>query len=549
MILVLHPEFLRWIPLLLMIATTGTAASATAELMRSRVEHLRTEQNPTIRGASIAAAMVLADFYERREFNLAWTAPEKIADLIRLLESADEHGLDPRDYHLPAIETLRRGNGAQMPTARQRVDLDLLLTDSLVSFAYHTRFGKVDPASLDSNWNFERRPITEHPVGNLETAIGAGSLEQFVRQLIPEPYFYQWLRRGLTRYRQIHAAGGWRPIPGGPSLKVGAMGPRVEQLRERLRRTGDLTSADPADAALFDKALEVAVITFQARHGLDRDGVVGARTLRALNIPIETRIDQIRVNLERMRWVYQNLPDDYLLLDIAGYNAYLVRHGQEIWKARTQVGRPYRETPVFRADMRYLVFNPLWTVPPIILINDVLPEARREPAYLTRNQMRLVDDTGQTVSIDAVDWASVSAWNFPYTVRQDPGPNNALGRVKFVFPNKHLVYLHDTPSKNLFEHSQRTFSSGCIRVERPFELAELLLEDVAHWNAERIQRVLASGQTETVHLASPVPVLLFYWTAKADESGTVHFRADIYGRDQRVLRVLRKPFKFRALPA
>lgn len=546
MIIVLHPEFLRWIPLLLMLATTGTAASATAELMRSRVEHLRTEQNPTIRGASIAAAMMLADFYERREFNLAWTAPEKIADLIRLLESAYEHGLDPRDYHLPAIETLRRGNDAEMPTARQRVDLDLLLTDSLVSFAYHTRFGKVDPASLDSNWNFGRRPITEHPVGDLETAIGADSLEQFVRPLIPEPYFYLWLRRGLARYRQIRTAGGWRPIPGGPSLKVGAMGPRVERLRERLRRTGDLTSADPA---LFDKALEVAVIMFQARHGLDRDGVVGPRTLRALNIPVETRIDQIRVNLERMRWVYQNLPDDYLLLDIAGYHAYLVRDGQEIWKARTQVGRPYRETPVFRADMRYLVFNPLWTVPPIILINDVLPEARREPAYLTRNQMRLVDDTGQTVSIDAVDWASVSAWNFPYTVRQDPGPNNALGRVKFVFPNKHLVYLHDTPSKNLFEHSQRTFSSGCIRVERPFELAELLLEDVEHWNAERIQRVLASGQTETVHLASPVPVLLFYWTAKADESGTVDFRADIYGRDQRVLRALRKPFKFRALPA
>ena len=188
--------------------------------------------------------------------------------------------------------------------------------------------------------------------------------------------------------------------------------------------------------------------------------------------------------------------------------------------------------------MRYLVFNPTWTVPPGIFYQDILPKAKKNPSYLTQNHMRLLDRSGRTVNIDAIDWSTATADHFPYTVRQDPGLDNALGRMKFMFPNKHLVYLHDTPSKDLFERSQRTFSSGCIRVERPLELAELLLDDADNWNREHIQQVLNSGQTHTVFLKEPLPVLLYYWTAEADETGRVQFREDIYGRDRWVLKAL-----------
>lgn len=540
MIIFLRPECLRWIPAFLMITTSVLATDSTVKLMQDRVEQLRSDQNVTVGGASIVADALLADFYQDRQFHLAWTDRGKIGDLVGLLESAYDHGLNPNDYHSAMFQALVRVDVWETLTSQQRVDLDLLLTDSLVRFTSHIHFGKVDPAGLDADWNFERHPITAHLVQDLAAAIRADSLKAFLRERVPEPYFYRWLRRGLARYRQIQAEGVWPSIPSGPLLKLGTTDLRVELLQERLRRTRDLTGAETVNPTFFDEALQIAVISFQTRHGLKPDGIVGPKTLRALNIPLEERIDQIRVNLERMRWIYQNLPNDYLLVDIAGYSVYLVRNGRGIWKARAQVGDPYRKTPVFRAEMRYLVFNPIWTVPPVILINDVLPEAKRDPTYLTRNHMRLLDDSGQAISIESVDWAFVSAWNFPYTVRQDAGPNNPLGRVKFVFPNRHLVYLHDTPSKDLFEHSRRTFSSGCIRVERPLELAELLLEDVPPWNSQRIQQVLANGRTQAVHLTSPLPVLLFYWTAEADRSGAVHFRTDIYGRDQRVLRALGK---------
>jgi murein L,D-transpeptidase YcbB/YkuD len=215
-----------------------------------------------------------------------------------------------------------------------------------------------------------------------------------------------------------------------------------------------------------------------------------------------------------------------------------------VWQARAQVGQPYRDTPVFRDSMRYLEFNPTWTVPPTILREDILPKIKRDPGYLAERNMQVLERSGRPVDVNTIDWPSVSARNFPYMLRQGPGPDNALGRVKFMFPNAHAIYIHDTPSKRLFTRSERTFSSGCIRVERPFELAELVLDDPVRWDQQGIQQVLDSGRTQRVNLKEPLPVLILYWTAEADANGRVHFRKDVYGRDERVLEALNGEFRF-----
>jgi murein L,D-transpeptidase YcbB/YkuD len=306
---------------------------------------------------------------------------------------------------------------------------------------------------------------------------------------------------------------------------------------------GELPPAAVPDDHEFDAALEQALARFQKRHFLDADGVVGEETTAALNVPVDARIEQLRVNLERARWVLHDLPSDYVLVDIAGFELTLVRSGDVVWRTRVQVGRPYRKTPVFKDEIRYLDFNPTWTIPPGILRRDTLPAVQRDPSYLPERNIRVIDAKGAEIDPHTLDWSRYSGRSLPYRLVQDPGPNNALGRVKFMFPNPHLVFLHDTPSRSLFDRSERAFSSGCIRVERPFELAELLLDDQAKWNASAIRRVVDSRKTRTVFLPERVTVILLYWTVNFWEDGSAGFKRDLYGRDAAVLAGLAKDFQ------
>jgi murein L,D-transpeptidase YcbB/YkuD len=252
---------------------------------------------------------------------------------------------------------------------------------------------------------------------------------------------------------------------------------------------------------------------------------------------VEARIDQIRVNLERGRWLLHDLPDSFVVVNVAAFRVYLVVKGEAVWSSRCQVGKEARQTPIFRDNMRHLVFNPTWTVPPGILAKDVLPSLRRgDLSVLKRKKLKVIDKSGRVVNPGSVAWSKVSAG--AYTFRQDAGPDNALGRVKFMFPNSYSVYLHDTPSRDLFEEPSRAFSSGCIRVDKPLELAERVLAD-PKWNAAAIQRTVDAGKTVTVTLKHPLPVLLLYWTAFPwGHGGDVAFAKDIYGRDARILKAL-----------
>lgn len=525
--------------------TPAWAADTPPEVLRARVEQLRTGGD-AIDDARIAARALIDQFYVRRAFEPVWD-DARAAALRDLVRDSVTHGLDPVDYHEAALERLAI---ARDPLAA--ANRELLYTDALVRLVYHLHFGKVNPRELYAEWNFSRAlgGGAATPVEALEALLTAPDLRAAVEHYAPHVEIYQALRRALAGYRRIAAGGGWPDVAKGPTLRVGMHDARVPTLLARLQASADADGVVPGTEALYDEALAAAVRRFQRRHGLEADGVLGESTRRALNVPVAARIDQLRVNLDRVRWVAQDLVDDFLLVDIAGFTARLYLKDTLVWSSRIVVGKPFRKTPAFRAPLRYIVLNPTWTVPPTILREDLMPKLVRDPDYLAHNEMQLVDSSGRAVAPGAIDWSRVrEGGGFPYQVVQAPGATNPLGQLKFMLPNPYAIYLHDTPSRTLFERSARAFSSGCIRLERPRELAVLLIDDPVEWDRARLDAAIADGAIRTVMLKRQIPVLLLYFTAEADELGIPSFRPDLYGRDKAVLAGLAAQFRFSAITA
>ena len=522
------------------VATGSEGASEINEVLRQRVESIHETGRLHVGGQRIAAVRLLPVLYGSHDFELFWTRPGMVESFMTAIASAPEHGLDPKDYHFDAlvdrIEIAR--TGLQGPTSL--VDLDLLLTDALARFAATLHFGKLDPVDLDPVWNLSREFGETDVVEVFAGVLTTGEITEYLDGLAPQFAPYRRLKAGLATYRAIAAAGGWPSVPSGPVLKPGERDRRVADLRARLAVTDGLVMEPVADPELFDDAAEEAVARFQRRHGLDEDGKVGPKTIKVLNVPVEDRIDQIRANLERERWVFRDIPDNFIVADIAGFRLHLYRDRTPVWTTRIQVGKPYHATPVFKGEMTYLVLNPTWTVPPGILRNETLPAIRKDADYLTRQNMSVIRSDGSVVDPSTVDFSG----SFPYGIRQEPGPDNALGRVKFIFPNPYFVYFHDTPSKSLFGRSTRAFSHGCIRTEDPLHLAELLLARQG-WDRARIDGEIATEKMTTVTLDEPVTVFLLYWTADVWEDGTVAFREDIYDRDGKIIEGLDAPFDFK----
>ena len=529
-------------------------ATPVAEAIRERVDHLRYEpehdaRDHQVRGTNIVAADGVARFYEADQFQPRWQDPARIDQLIASIADLQYDGLDPADYHVATLQSFRsdlRGGKSLAPA--DQADLELVATDAMMLALYHLYVGKVDPEKLSSQWNFSARPLdVEAGLDRFRKALAAGEIAESFERARPQHPWYQRGRERLREYRALEAAGGWSPISAGPTLKTGESDPRVPALRYRLTVSkdleGTLEAPTPPYDTLYDPALEAAVKRFQQRHGLTPDGAIGPGTLQALNVPVSTRIDQIRVNLERSRWVLHELHGNFVLVDVAGFYVSYFRDDEPVWTSKVIVGRPYRETPIFKSTITYVVFNPTWTIPPGILVKDKLPVIKRDPGYLQRNNIRVIDSSGREVNPRSVNWSRYGASRLPpYQLRQDPGDDNALGLVKIMFPNSYSVYLHDTPSKSLFDKDERTFSSGCIRVQKAFELAELVLDDASRWNQATMAEVVAAKAMKTVNLAKPVPVLLLYWTAQPTPDGQVLFRNDIYGRDPPTLAALNSEF-------
>lgn len=479
-------------------------------------------------------------------FKPAWTDDKRIDEFIRLLGRAEEEGLDPADYNYTELGVLLDQYRADREDNSLRAELDVLLTESLSRYGYHLIFGKVDPADLDENWNWSRSADGRDPVAVIQQAIDSESIETFIDEYLDRGHIYHRAKAILAEYRALKEQGGWPQVRPGPTLKVGMNDERIPMVRKRLSITGDLPISEAGGNRAFDEVLERGVAQFQYRHNLDQDGAIGPQTLATMNVTADQRIDQIRVNLERIRWIFRDIEDEFVVTNIAAFKTVLVHDREIVWSARSQVGRYYRQTPVFKGQMKYLQFNPTWTVPPGILSKDILPRVQEDPAYLATKNMDLIDRDGNKVDPVSVDWSQYRAGRLPpYQFVQRPGPTNALGRVKFIFPNPHFVFLHDTPSKSLFDRTERTFSSGCIRVENPFEFAEVLLDDADKWNPDTIQELLDSEKPKTVFLKEPMTVMLLYSTIGLADEKLVRFYKDIYQRDGRVLRSLNEVFEFR----
>jgi murein L,D-transpeptidase YcbB/YkuD len=538
-----------WLFACLILLLTAAASAQPDEpsiqqVLIDRVTRIEAGETVTVADSEIASRILLPAIYRAHEYIPLWQNPRSVAQLLAAIRASELDGLEPSDYNLHTLEALlqRRQNGVADKLLAG--ELDLLLTDSLVRLGYHLSFGKVDPDALDPDWNMTRYIEDMDALVRQADAIDTGNVDVLLQSLRPQVPAYARLQAALAEYRKLQAHGGWEPVAPGETLKPGMSGERVAALRRRLLVTADM-SADSGEPDVFDASLEAGVRNFQLRHGLEDDGIVGKSTLAALNVPVEQRIDQIRANLERARWVLHDLPETYILVDIAGFRVTYTRDGEIIWQTRAQVGRPYRKTPVFRANMTYLEVNPTWTVPPTILREDVLPAIKRDPAYLAEKNMQVIDYDGNPVDPAGIEWQRYTGRNFPYLIRQGAGPENALGRIKFMFPNKHIVYLHDTPSKSLFGKTTRAFSSGCIRIEHPYDLAGLLLEGDPDWDREKVIAEVDSLKTRTISLKQPVSVILFYWTVGFTADGRVIFKQDIYRRDPPIVRGLDAGFRFR----
>lgn len=543
----------RALPLAALLAFPAPAApqepSATTirEEVRERIEVFRAVGDLSAAGRAVLARTALPRFYEARAFEPIWVAPASAARLRELtsaIRTSEEHGLDPEAYHLAAIDSLARRVTERLDQ-EAAVDLEILATDAFLVLGSHLLHGRVNPETINPEWIANRRSARLDTI--LAHAVERSRIAEELYELAPRQERYRRMLDAARTLRALVARGGWPVVSEGERLEVGSEGPRVLELRRRLGIGGDVAPDEDggrAEPLRFDQSLSEAVRRFQERHGLDADGVVGRATLAALNVPAEERLRQIEINLERWRWLPADLGDRHIEVNIPGFDVRVVEQGAVVARHRAVVGRRYRATPMFSGSMTYLVLAPYWHVPPTIAAVDKLPLIKQDPGQIARDRMTLLEvGTDAPVDPATVDWASMTGaeFNRRYRLRQDPGPFNALGHVKFMFPNRHNVYLHDTPSRDLFERTARDFSSGCIRVDRAFELAEYLLRDRPGWTRQRIEEVARGSVERTVPLGEAVPVHLLYWTAWTEDDTALHFREDIYGRDEVVWRALTAP--------
>ncbi len=417
-------------------------------------------------------------------------------------------------------------SAAETPEEMAQFEIDL--TASVVAFAQHLNAGRVNPRAI--NREQVRFPVAVAPDTILASMRKTAQPKVYLRLLAPHTPRYERLRQALAGFRAIAANGGYSTVPEGPAIKPGATDPRVPAIRKRMVEAGSLKEADVASGNVYDAALANAMIAFQQTMGLEALGTIGKQTLTAMNTPIERRIFEIELNLERNRWLQNEFAPYHIFANLADQVVKVVRDEKTLHAESIQVGQPYHRTPEFTDVMEYIEFNPYWGVPSSIAVNEYLPKLRKNPGVLAAQNIAVFSG-GKKVSAGAINWSAYGKGNFPFTLRQEPGKDNALGRVKFMFPNDFNVYMHDTPSKSKFEAASRYFSHGCLRLKDPLKMAEVLLEQEG-WDRKRIDAVVAGGKNTIVKLTNKIPVYIVYLTAFANKDGTVQFREDVYGRDK-----------------
>jgi len=454
---------------------------------------------------------------------------------VQWLQNADQHGLKSRDYQLSRL--LRELNNISQHNAR---DTDELLTATFLRLTEELAIGRIRPAVADPDWHitgdaFDGIAFLNELFGQ---NTGAQAMNKAMQALLPQTPDYAFLQQTLANYQQIAKHGGWPAIGNMPLLKPGEQHAELANIRQRLAAEFADVSVHSNPVDVYDAQLVEAVKTFQQRYSLKVDGIIGSATRKTMNEPVSQRISQLRTSLERLRWLPDDPGERYLMVNLAGYQLSAVSGDSIALNMRVIIGRSYRQTPSFSTDMSHIVFNPYWNVPNKLARLDILPKQQQDPDYLITQQFQVfekIDEQRVERRIDDINWQLLSSSYFPYTLRQQPGPLNALGTMKFMFPNPWSIYLHDTPQKDLFAQSQRNFSSGCIRVEDPLALAAFSL--IQPDSSLLIDRILASRQNTGQMLKTPLPVYAIYQTAWS-ENGEIRFADDHYGRDARMAKFL-----------
>ena len=477
--------------------------------------------------AFIALAPIAArEFQAAQNGQVIWQNALNYKDLITALEGLEAHGLTPEDYHLSVLKAAQNN-----PTAR-----DQIATDAWFGAAAHMLNGKLSPLTVEPDWTAASRKADLSAA--LTQALATGTIANSLTQFAPKQPGYAAL---LAEYAVLmsEAEKPHTVISAGETLKLAMKGPRVTLLQSRLIELGYLTAE--TQTGIMDAETIAAIKAFQTAADLDDDGAVGPATLSALNRGVEGKINQVRVNLERWRWLPDDLGRRHLRANIAGFNVTAWKNSAPVKTYLTIVGKPFRKTPVFSDEIEYIVFNPWWETPYSLATKDKLPLFRKDPSAVARLGFDVLDKSGTKVDATLIDWNTVPASNFPYRLRQNPGDQNALGKVKIMFPNVHNVYLHDTPTRGLFAQRQRAFSSGCMRTQNPLDLSEWLLGETPNWTRDKMDAAVVSGKETRAVLSQKVPVHVLYFTAVNEGGAGIRYLDDIYDRDAAVLAGLRTP--------
>lgn len=523
--------------------------STPSEQIRTVLERENPGGRLIVRETVLANAEAIYRFYDSRGFGEAWSENgillEKAYELRFEIKQSKYDGLNPVNYHLSLIEGFfqsfesNKQNG--IPNDVMEVaDLDLLLTDAFFRLAAHLEIGKVDPSKLKSSWDIRRKPQREDYVLLLSQAVQSNEIRKALEKLYPDFSIYRKGREVVRRMDELQKSDtlNWKPIKVDQSIKLGQLNNAVPLIRQRLAFWGYLDPTLISEDKIYDSLLVNAVKEFQRSNGMEPDGSIGKNTAAALNASPAALMDIAALNLERLRWLPDTVREaEFILVNIANYQLDYINKLDTLFSAKVIVGKQYHQSPIFSAQMSYIVFSPYWNIPKSIARAEIIPAVRRNPNYLQQKNMEVVTTSGKVVDPASVNWQSKS---FPYLIRQKPGGSNSLGLVKFMFPNSHSVYIHDTPGKSLFEKEDRALSHGCIRIQNPVKFAQLLLKDDPKWTPQRIDEAMHQTKEQIVNLPRKIPVVLMYLTFWADSRGKAHFRQDIYGRDADLLALLKK---------
>ena len=471
-------------------------------------------------------------FYETRKFQPLWNKREFREDLYRSIENIEEEGLFPEDYNEPVLKKYLSQLNEE--ASEENTFLELLLTDAFFKLTSHLNSGKLNPEEIYEIWGTTKNTLNTEDL--LSWALSEDDIQAAIDSVKPTHPVYLGLKKSLSEYRKsgFENEAPIARIEKGKTLKPGEKDSRITTIAKRLTELGYLKNYSDST---YNDTLETAVRDFQKDFGIQVDGILGESTIENLNKTRKDRYHQILVNLERWRWYPKNLGEHYIIVNIPDFQLNIIKDKDTIKTHRTMVGTEARKTPVFSDQVSYIVYNPTWTVPPTIKEKDVIPAASKDISYLEKKNIQVYDPNGNSIEPGKIDWAKAKT----YTYTQQAGVSNPLGRVKIIYPNEYLIYLHDTPSRDLFDENARARSSGCVRVQDALDLAAYLLDDQKKYDSAKIEEILASGKTTQIKLTKDVKVHHLYWTAYR-KGNTTQFIDDVYRQDDKIWQLLKPGF-------